>query len=188
MLGFDYGYSLGYPDARVLWEAQFGDFANAAQVIIDQFIVAPKKSGGALAVSCFCCPTVSKDGAGTFHARVRAVLAAGHRRERASRRAEHARQFFHVLRRQAIRNWKKPLVVLTPKSLLRHAGMRLVVGKPDEADSARDHRSEFHRSQPSRVLLCSGKLYYELLKERNKGDPDVAIIRLKQYHRCRNRS
>ncbi len=92
-------------------------------------------------------------------------------------------QYFHVLRRQAIRHWRKPLVVLTPKSLLRHAEC---VSTLEDLTRGRFQRvipdPNFIAAQPSRVLLCSGKIYYELLKERNERHPSVAIIRLEQYH------
>ena len=184
VLGFEYGYSLGYPDALVLWEAQFGDFANVAQVIIDQFIVSAEEKWRHLSGVVLLLPH-GFEGQGPEHssARVERFLRLGNDENVQVVIPSTPAQFFHVLRRQAIRRWKKPLVVLTPKSLLRH---------PACVSSLEDlARGRFQRvipdgtmagKQPSRVLLCSGKVYYELLEVRNQRHPDVAILRLEQLH------
>ena len=184
MLGFEYGYSLGYPDALVLWEAQFGDFANVAQVIIDQFIVSAEEKWRHLSGVVLLLPH-GFEGQGPEHssARVERFLRLGNDENVQVVVPSTPAQFFHVLRRQAIRRWKKPLVTLTPKSLLRHPACvspleSLTRGRfqrviPDPTMAGR---------QPSRVLLCCGKIYYELLDVRNQRHPDVAIVRLEQLH------
>jgi 2-oxoglutarate dehydrogenase E1 component len=184
VMGFEYGYSLGYPDALVLWEAQFGDFANAAQVIIDQFIVSAEEKWRHLSGIVLLLPH-GFEGQGPEHssARVERFLRLGTDENVQVVVPTTPAQFFHVLRRQAIRNWKKPLIVLTPKSLLRHGEC---VSSLEDLTRGRYQRvipdPNFIDRQPSRILLCSGKIYYELLKERNEKHPDVAVIRLEQYH------
>ncbi len=184
VLGFEYGYSLGYPDALVLWEAQFGDFANVAQVIIDQFIVSAEEKWRHLSGVALLLPH-GFEGQGPEHssARVERFLRLGNDENVQVVVPSTPAQFFHVLRRQAIRRWKKPLVVLTPKSLLRHPAC---VSPLEDLTRGRYQRvisdPTMAGKQPSRVLLCSGKVYYELLEVRNQRHPDVAILRLEQLH------
>jgi 2-oxoglutarate dehydrogenase E1 component len=184
VLGFDYGYSLGYPDALVLWEAQFGDFANAAQVIIDQFILSAEEKWRHLSGVVLLLPH-GFEGQGPEHssARVERFLRLGADENVQVVVPSTPAQFFHVLRRQAIRRWQKPLVVLTPKSLLRHPAC---VSPLEDLTRGRFQRviadPTMTGKQPSRVLLCSGKVYYELLEIRNQWRPDVAILRLEQMH------
>ncbi len=184
VLGFEYGYSLGYPDALVLWEAQFGDFANVAQVIIDQFIVSAEEKWRHLSGVVLLLPH-GFEGQGPEHssARVERFLRLGNDENVQVVVPSTPAQFFHVLRRQAIRRWKKPLVVLTPKSLLRHPAC---VSSLEDLARGRFQRvisdTTMKGKQPSRVLLCSGKVYYELLEVRNQRHPDVAILRLEQLH------
>lgn len=184
VLGFEYGYSLGYPDGLVLWEAQFGDFANAAQVIIDQFITSAEEKWRHLSGIVLLLPH-GFEGQGPEHssARVERFLRLGAEDNIQVAVPSTPAQYFHCLRRQVMRRWQKPLVVLTPKSLLRHPGCvspledlshgsyRRVIADPSPA-----------AGQPSRVLLSSGKIYYELLEARDQRHPDVALIRLEQYH------
>ncbi len=190
VLGFDYGYSLGYPDALVLWEAQFGDFANAAQVIIDQFILSAEEKWRHLSGIVLLLPH-GFEGQGPEHssARVERFLRLGNEENVQVVVPTTPAQFFHVLRRQAIRRWKKPLVVLTPKSLLRHPACvspleDLTRGRFQRVIPDPEYRvpPTMAGKQPSRVLLCSGKVYYELLEVRNQRHPDVAIVRLEQMH------
>ncbi|MGA2258231.1 MAG: 2-oxoglutarate dehydrogenase E1 component, partial [Thermoguttaceae bacterium] len=184
VLGFEYGYSLGYPDALVLWEAQFGDFANVAQVIIDQFIVSAEEKWRHLSGIVLLLPH-GFEGQGPEHSstRVERFLRLGADENVQVVVPSTPAQFFHVLRRQAIRRWQKPLVVLTPKSLLRHPAC---VSPLEELTRGRFQRVILDPTmvgkQPSRVLLCSGKVYYELLEVRNQRHPDVAILRLEQLH------
>ena len=184
VLGFDYGYSLGYPDALVLWEAQFGDFANVAQVIIDQFILSAEEKWRHLSGIVLLLPH-GFEGQGPEHssARVERFLRLGNDENVQVVVPSTPSQFFHVLRRQAIRRWQKPLVVLTPKSLLRHPAC---VSPLEDLARGRFQRvipdATMAGKQPSRVLLCSGKVYYELLEVRNQRYPDVAIVRLEQLH------
>jgi len=184
VLGFEYGYSLGYPDALVLWEAQFGDFANVAQVIIDQFIVSAEEKWRHLSGIVLLLPH-GFEGQGPEHssARVERFLRLGADDNVQVVVPSTPAQFFHVLRRQAIRRWQKPLVVLTPKSLLRHPAC---VSPLEDLTRGRFQRvipdPTMAGKQPSRVLLCSGKVYYELLEVRNQRHPDVAILRLEQLH------
>jgi 2-oxoglutarate dehydrogenase E1 component len=185
VLGFDYGYSLVFPDSLVIWEAQFGDFANAAQVIIDQFIASSEDKWRHLSGLVMLLPH-GFEGQGPEHSSARLErflnLAAEDNMQIVvpSTPAQH----FHVLRRQVLRSWRKPLVVLTPKSLLRHPR---AVSPMD--DCARGH---FRRVLPDdqstngklqRVLLCTGKLYYELAEARERfGRGEIALVRIEQFY------
>ena len=186
VLGFEWGYSLDYPEALVLWEAQFGDFVNAAQVIIDQFIMSAEDKWKRLSGLVLLLPH-GFEGMGPEHSSARLerwlTLAAEDNAQivQPTTPAQH----FHVLRRQALRKWRKPLVVMTPKSLLRH---------PLATSTLEDCANGcFHRVLPDdlagrtkkvgRVILCSGKLYYDLVKHRQEtGREDVAIVRLEQLY------
>ncbi|MEM6333654.1 MAG: 2-oxoglutarate dehydrogenase E1 component [Planctomycetota bacterium] len=187
VLGFDYGYSLDYPEALVIWEAQFGDFANAAQVIIDQFIVSAEDKWSRLSGLVLLLPH-GFEGQGPEHssARLERFLNMCTEDNIQVCNPTTPAQMFHLLRRQVARRWRKPLVVMTPKSLLRHPGC---VSPLDDLASGKfqrlipDPQSE-ERDRVSRVLLCSGKIYYELLAARTDlhRDKDVDIIRLEQYY------
>jgi 2-oxoglutarate dehydrogenase E1 component len=186
VLGFDYGYSLDCPDGLILWEAQFGDFVNTAQVIIDQFIASGEDKWRRLSGLVLLLPH-GFEGAGPEHssARLERFLALSAEDNLQITVPTTPAQLFHLLRRQILRPWRKPLVVLTPKSMLRQPS----------AVSTLDHcvQGRFQRVIPdprnlsmesvNRVLLCCGKLYYELEARRAeiKRD-DVAIIRLEQLH------
>jgi 2-oxoglutarate dehydrogenase E1 component len=187
VLGFEYGYSLDYPDGLVLWEAQFGDFANAAQVITDQFIAAAEDKWRRLSGLVLLLPH-GFEGQGPEHSSARLerflTLAAEDNIQVVS--PSTPAQYFHCLRRQVHRRWRKPLVVMTPKSLLRHPA---AVSSLEECA-----RGKFERLLPDRlhgrhskpirsVLLCSGKIYYELAERREARNAwDVAIIRLEQLY------
>ncbi|HOE65734.1 MAG TPA: 2-oxoglutarate dehydrogenase E1 component [Candidatus Hydrogenedentes bacterium] len=185
VLGFEYGYSIAYPDALVVWEAQFGDFCNVAQVIVDQFIASAEDKWGSLSGLVMLLPH-GFEGMGPEHssARLERFLSLAAEDNIQIVQPSTPAQMFHVLRRQVLRRWRKPLVIMTPKSMLRHP----------RAVSALDELAQgsFRRVLPDavaspdktrRVLLCSGKLYYELDEERRaRNCEDVAIVRLEQYY------
>ena len=186
VLGFEYGYSLDCPDGLVMWEAQFGDFVNVAQVVIDQFIVSAEDKWNRLSGIVMLLPH-GFEGQGPEHssARLERFLSLCAKDNIQVVQPTTPAQLFHCLRRQVLRVWRKPLVVMTPKSLLRNPQCvspmaELVQGSFQRviADGggtpARDIR---------RVLLCSGKVAYELEKRRQElGRRDVAIIRVEQLY------
>ncbi|MBX3746014.1 MAG: 2-oxoglutarate dehydrogenase E1 component [Verrucomicrobiae bacterium] len=185
VLGFDYGYSLDMPDGLVLWEAQFGDFANVAQVIIDQFIVSAEDKWRRLSGLVLLLPH-GFEGQGPEHssARLERFLALAAEDNIQVCYPTTPAQYFHLLRRQVLRNWRKPLVVMTPKSLLRHPGC---VSAREELSGGGFRRvlgdTEVAPSEVRTVLLCSGKIYYELVERRKEqGRGDVAIVRLEQIY------
>ena len=183
VLGFDYGWSLDMPEALCCWEAQFGDFTNGAQVVIDQFISSAEDKWNRLSGIVLLLPH-GFEGQGPEHssARLERFLQLCAEDNMQVCYPTTPAQLFHLLRRQVLRPWRKPLVVLTPKSLLRH---RLAVS------SLRDlARGSFQRiivdlpaKQATRVLLCSGKVYYDLITAREtKKRDDVAIVRFEQLY------
>ena len=186
VLGFDYGYSLDCPDGLVIWEAQFGDFVNVAQVIIDQFITSGEDKWHRLSGIVMLLPH-GFEGQGPEHSSARLerflMLAAEDNIQVVS--PSTPAQIFHVLRRQQIRKWRKPLIVMTPKSLLRH---RLAVSSLDECAAPKFQRviPDAQQHDPSRirrVLLCTGKVYYDLIERREQDDAnDIAIVRLEQIY------
>lgn len=184
VLGFEYGYSLDYPDALVMWEAQFGDFANTAQVIIDQFLCSAEDKWARLSGLVLLLPH-GFEGQGPEHstARLDRFLTLSAEDNWQVCNVTTPAQYFHVLRRQVVRPWRKPLVLLTPKSLLRH---------PEVTSSLEDLNGEFrrvigdttaNREKVQRILLCSGKVYYDLKLAREKrGADDTAIVRVEQLY------
>jgi 2-oxoglutarate dehydrogenase E1 component len=185
VLGFEYGYSLDRPDKLVIWEAQFGDFVNGAQVIIDQFIVSAEDKWLRLSGLVLLLPH-GFEGQGPEHssARIERFLQLSAEDNIQVCNPTTPAQFFHLLRRQVNRPWRKPLVVFTPKSLLRHPQ---AVSTLDELATGSFHRvlGDEHGdpSRVKRVLLCSGKVYFDLAAERTRrGAQDVAIVRLEQYY------
>jgi 2-oxoglutarate dehydrogenase E1 component len=196
VLGFEYGYSLAEPKALVLWEAQFGDFANGAQVIIDQFIASGEMKWLRMSGLVLLLPHAF-EGQGPEHSSARLErflqLCADDNMQVAN--CTTPANYFHVLRRQLHRNFRKPLVIMTPKSLLRH---KRVVSKLTEMGP----ESSFHRvlwddaqsapgstvalvpdTEIARVVLCSGKVYYDLLDEREKrGEKRIQLLRLEQLY------
>jgi 2-oxoglutarate dehydrogenase E1 component len=186
VLGYEWGYSLDCPEGLVVWEAQFGDFCNAAQVIIDQFICSAEDKWNRLSGLVLLLPH-GFEGMGPEHSSARMerflVLAAQDNMQIAQPTTP--AQMFHLLRRQVLRKWRKPLVVFTPKSLLRHPK---ATNSLQEVASGRFHRViednlELDPGQVTRVLLCTGKVYYELAKHREDlGRKDVAIVRIEQLY------
>lgn len=186
VLGFDYGYSLDCPEGLVVWEAQFGDFVNCAQVILDQFISSGEDKWRRLSGLVILLPH-GFEGNGPEHssARIERFLQQAAEDNMQIAIPSTPAQYYHLLRRQMVRQWRKPLIVFTPKSLLRD---------PRAVSPLKDFTAgHFQRVIPdprglsmknvTRVLLCSGKLYYELEAERARlGREDVAILRLEQYY------
>lgn len=185
VLGFEYGYSLDCPEGLVVWEAQFGDFWNVAQVIIDQFITSAEDKWGRLSHLTLLLPH-GFEGAGPEHCSARLerfLLLTAEDNIQVTQPSTPA-QYFHLLRRQAKRLWSKPLVVLTPKSLLRHPA---VVSPIEDFTNGSFKKilADTRESQENtdRILLCSGKVYYELAERREKLAADnVAIVRIEQYY------
>jgi len=184
VLGYEYGYSLDTPDGLTCWEAQFGDFVNVAQVIIDQFIVSAEDKWNRLNSLVMLLPH-GFEGAGPEHSSARLerfLLMAAEDNIQIANPTTPA-QIFHLLRRQVLRKWRKPLVVMTPKSLLK-------VPLSPLADFA---SGTFRRVLPDaqsvppdtvkKILLCSGKVYFDLVKRRTELErTDVAILRLEQLY------
>jgi 2-oxoglutarate dehydrogenase E1 component len=183
VLGFEYGFSRDYPESLVLWEAQFGDFANGAQIIIDQFLAASEDKWNLLSGLVLLLPH-GYEGQGPEHssARIERFLQLSARDNIQICQPSTAAQYFHMLRRQALRVWRKPLVVMTPKSMLRNPAAAspladLTTGRfqnviPDRGDGSATH-----------VLLCTGKIGHELIAERQRRkDTSTAIVFVEQLY------
>ncbi|GAB4186041.1 MAG: 2-oxoglutarate dehydrogenase E1 component [Thalassobaculales bacterium] len=188
VLGFEYGYSLSEPRALVLWEAQFGDFANGAQVIIDQFISSGEIKWLRMSGLVMLLPH-GYEGNGPEHssARIERYLQLCAEDNMQVVNCTTPANYFHALRRQMKRSFRKPLIVFTPKSLLRHKLATSTLAEMAEGTSF--HRVLYENDPPykdkavKRVVLCSGKVYYDLLEERMKrGTADVALLRLEQLY------
>jgi 2-oxoglutarate dehydrogenase E1 component len=198
VLGFEYGYSLAEPNTLTLWEAQFGDFANGAQVVIDQFIAAGERKWFRMSGLTLLLPH-GYEGQGPEHssARLERYLQLCAEDNMQVAYCTTPANYFHILRRQVTRDFRKPLILMTPKSLLRHK-------KAMSALSEMGPESCFHRllwddaeapgvpkttiklvpdAEIRRVVLCSGKVYYDLLEDREKrGVNDVYLLRLEQLY------
>ncbi|MBM4016289.1 MAG: 2-oxoglutarate dehydrogenase E1 component [Planctomycetes bacterium] len=189
VLGFEYGYSLDAPDALVLWEAQFGDFVNVAQPIVDQFLASAEAKWRRLSGLVLLLPH-GYEGAGPEHssARPERFLELFAQDNLQLAQPTTPAQYFHLLRRQVVRRWRKPLIVLTPKSLLRSsactstleelAGGRFlrVLADPAAAGGGSSGVTTIRR-----ILLCSGRVFFDLMREREaRGAKEVAIVRLEQ--------
>ena len=188
VLGFEYGYSQSEPHALVMWEAQFGDFANGAQVVMDQFISSGESKWLRMSGLVVLLPH-GYEGQGPEHssARLERYLQLCAEDNMQVVYPTTPANYFHALRRQLRREFRKPLIVMTPKSLLRH---RLCVSGLDELADG----SSFHRVMPEideiaagksirRVVLCTGKVYYDLLQQRREdGISDVALLRVEQLY------
>jgi 2-oxoglutarate dehydrogenase E1 component len=188
-MGFEYGYSIARPEALVLWEAQFGDFANGAQSIVDEFIAAGEAKWGQQSGVTLLLPH-GYEGQGPDHssARPERYLALCADDNMTVAMPSSPAQYFHLLRRQALVEHKRPLVVMTPKSMLRlraaasskeeftEGTWQPVIGDPSVSGT------------PRRVVLCSGKVYYDLLAARkkrsgtNESADDVALVRVEQLY------
>ena len=186
-LGFEYGYSVERPDALVLWEAQFGDFVNGAQTIIDEFISSAEQKWGQNSSVVLLLPH-GYEGQGPDHssARVERFLQLCAEDNLTVAFPSTPASYFHLLRRQAYARPRRPLVVMTPKSMLR---LKAAASPTEDFTSGtfreiiRDDLAEAQASKVDRVLLCSGKVYYDLLAHRVKsGDTSTAIVRLEQLY------
>jgi 2-oxoglutarate dehydrogenase E1 component len=184
-LGFEYGYSVSAPDALVLWEAQFGDFVNGAQIVIDQFIVAGRSKWNQTSRLTLLLPH-GYEGNGPEHssARLERFLQLGAQDNIRVANCTSAAQFFHLLRRQALDAVARPLVVMTPKGLLRHkqaaSSLEELAGgsfMPVLDDATADHDAV------ERLVLCSGKLFYDIVgHERRETARNVAVARVEQLY------
>nr|VFJ54209.1 MAG: 2-oxoglutarate dehydrogenase E1 component [Candidatus Kentron sp. FW] len=186
VLGFEFGYSTSEPECLVIWEAQFGDFANGAQVVIDQFLSSSEAKWGILCGLVLLLPH-SYDGQGPEHSSARLErflqLAAQHNLQICV--PSTPAQMFHLLRRQMLRPYRKPLVVMSPKSLLRHR-----LSTATREDLARgtfrtiiDEVDDQSKNSVLRVILCAGKVYYDLLEQRRKNNiKHIALLRLEQLY------
>jgi len=187
VLGFEYGYSTAEPNTLTIWEAQFGDFVNGAQVVIDQFIASGEVKWGRASGLTMMLPH-GYEGQGPEHssARIERFLQLCADNNMQVVQPTTAAQIFHLLRRQMVRQFRKPLVIFTPKSLLRNkdagspltdlakGGFQTVIGEIDEKIEA---------SKVKRVQVCSGKVYYDLVNTRKaRGVSDVAIVRIEQMY------
>ena len=183
-MGFEFGYSLDFPNALVAWEAQFGDFANGAQVIIDQFIVASERKWRRLSGLTLLLPH-GYEGAGPEHssARLERFLELAAEDNIQVVYPTTPAQMFHLLRRQVLRGYRKPLVVMTPKSLLRKELSTLEELSHGEFQRLIPPDASADPKQVTRLLLCSGKIFYELNEalERAK-DPTIGLARVEQLY------
>ena len=186
VLGFEYGYATADPNTMVIWEAQYGDFANGAQVVIDQFITSGEAKWGRLCGLTMFLPH-GYEGQGAEHSSARLErflqLCSGHNIQVCNPTTP--AQMFHMLRRQMIRPFRKPLVVMSPKSLLRH---KLATSTLDELSKGRFNPvlgdvDAVDKTAIRRLIMCSGRVYYDLL-ERRRADKldDVAIVRIEQLY------
>ncbi|MEL6519876.1 MAG: 2-oxoglutarate dehydrogenase E1 component [Pseudomonadota bacterium] len=195
VLGFEYGYSLAEPNALVMWEAQFGDFANGAQIMFDQFISSGESKWLRMSGLVMLLPH-GYEGQGPEHssARLERFLQMCGQDNWIVANCTTPANYFHILRRQIHRSFRKPLVLMTPKSLLRH---KLAVSKAEEfLDGSSFHRVLWDDAQQGnsetklvaddkikRVVMCSGKVYYDLLEERDaRGIEDVYLLRIEQFY------
>ena len=184
-MGFEYGYSVANGDALVCWEAQFGDFVNGAQIVIDQFLVAGEDKWGQESGLVLLLPH-GFEGQGPEHssARLERFLTLSAEDNIQVVQPTTAAQYFHVLRRQMHRTVRKPLVVMTPKSLLRHPAARsatveLTAGGFSEA---LDDPFLKDRAAVRRVILCTGKIAYALLEKRDEDEAPAAVVRIEQLY------
>ena len=196
VLGFEYGYSLAEPNALTLWEAQFGDFANGAQVLFDQFISSGERKWLRMS-GLVCLLPHGYEGQGPEHssARLERFLSMCAEDNMQVANCTTPANYFHILRRQLVRDFRKPLILMTPKSLLRH---KRAVSRLDEMGPG----SSFHRllwddaqalpgekiklvtdDKMRRVVICTGKVYYDLYEEREKrGIDDIYLLRIEQLY------
>jgi 2-oxoglutarate dehydrogenase E1 component len=186
VMGFEYGYSTTNPNCLVIWEGQFGDFANGAQVVIDQFISSGEAKWGRICGLTLFLPH-GYEGQGPEHssARLERFLQLCAENNMSVCVPSTPAQMFHMLRRQMVRRFRKPLIVMTPKSLLRH---KLSVSSLDDLAQGSfrnviDEIDDLQAGKVRRIVYCSGKVYFDLLEARRAGEVrDVAIVRIEQLY------
>jgi 2-oxoglutarate dehydrogenase E1 component len=195
VLGFEYGYSLSEPNALVMWEAQFGDFANGAQIMFDQFINSGESKWLRMS-GLVCLLPHGWEGQGPEHssARLERFLQNSAEDNWIVANCSTPANYFHILRRQLHRTYRKPLILMTPKSLLRHP---MCISQADDfTDGSTFHRVLWDDAQKGnsatklkpdakikRVVLCSGKVYFDLLAERDaRGIDDIYLLRVEQLY------
>ena len=189
VLGFEYGYASNDPSTMVIWEAQFGDFANGAQVVIDQFIASGEVKWGRINGLTLMLPH-GYEGQGPEHssARLERFMQLAADTNMQIVQPTTASQIFHVLRRQMVRNLRKPLIIMTPKSLLRNKDAtsplsEFTAGCFQTVIPEQDQAIVDNAAKVKRVIACSGKVYYDLVKKRaEREQDDVAIIRVEQLY------
>ncbi len=195
VLGFEYGYSLSEPNALVMWEAQFGDFANGAQIMFDQFISSGERKWLRMSGLVMLLPH-GFEGQGPEHssARLERFLQMSAEDNWIVANCTTPANYFHILRRQIHRSFRKPLVLMTPKSLLRHklavsTAEDFVTGSSfrrvlwDDAEKGNSETKLVADDKIKRVVICSGKVYYDLLEERDaRGIDDIYLLRLEQFY------
>jgi 2-oxoglutarate dehydrogenase E1 component len=184
VLGFDYGYSMDYPEMLCLWEAQFGDFVNGAQVVIDQFIVCGESKWQKTCGIVLLLPH-GYEGQGPEHssARLERFLQASAEDNIEVVNVTTPAQYFHLLRRQVRRNFRKPLIVMSPKSLLRHASAVSRIADLTQGAFQEILEEPASPAQPARLILCSGKVFYDLCDYRDANAiKDAAIVRVEQLY------
>jgi 2-oxoglutarate dehydrogenase E1 component len=186
VLGFEYGYASNDPNTLVIWEAQFGDFANGAQVVIDQFIASGEVKWGRVNGLTLMLPH-GYEGQGPEHssARLERFMQLAADTNMQIVQPTTASQIFHVLRRQMVRNLRKPLIIFTPKSLLRNKDATSPLSEFTKGgfQTVIPENKALKADKVKRVLVCSGKVYYDLVKKREElGADDTAILRVEQLY------
>ncbi|HPR57893.1 MAG TPA: 2-oxoglutarate dehydrogenase E1 component [Bacteroidales bacterium] len=185
VLGFEYGYSLETPENLTIWEAQFGDFSNGAQIIIDQYLSSAEEKWNVMNDLVLYLPH-GYEGQGPEHssARIERFLTLCAENNMQLVNATTPANFFHVLRRQFYRDFRKPLIIFTPKSLLRHSGCVSSLGEFSHGGFREVIDDPLaNPDNTTRIIFCSGKLYYDLLEEKNqKNYTETAIVRIEQLY------
>ena len=186
MLGFEYGYATDDPETMTIWEAQFGDFANGAQVVIDQFITSGETKWGRLCGLTLYLPH-GYEGQGPEHSSARLErflqMCADHNVQVCVPTTP--AQFFHMIRRQQVRKYRRPLIVMTPKSLLRHKMSTSSLDDLAEGtfQTVIDEIDDIKAKDVEKVVMCAGKVYFDLLKERREREiANIAIVRIEQLY------